>query len=50
MKVKELIKLLEELNENLDVKASVDETYLGEVSGVYFRGSFYELVVEDKKK
>lgn len=45
MKVKELIKLLEELNENLDVKASCDEEHLGEVSGVYFRGNFYELVV-----
>ena len=48
MIVKELIKLLEELNENLDIKAPNDETHLGEVSGVYFRGSFYELVVDDK--
>lgn len=48
MTVKELIMLLEELNENLIVKAPNDETHLGEVSGVYFRGSFYELVVEDK--
>lgn len=48
MTVKELIKLLEELNENLDIKAPDDETHLAEVSGVYFRGSFYELVVEGK--
>lgn len=48
MKVKELIKLLEKLNENLDVKAPCDGEYLGEVSGAYFRGNFYELVVEDK--
>lgn len=48
MKVKELIMLLEELNENLDIKAPNDEEHLGEVSGIYFRDSFYELVVEDK--
>lgn len=48
MKVKELIKLLEELNENLEVKAPNSESYIGEVSGIYFRGNFYDLVVEDK--
>ena len=46
MKVKELIMLLEECNENLDIKAPDTEQTLGEVSGIYFRDSFYELVVE----
>ena len=46
MKVKELIKLLEECNEDLEIKAPDDKENLGEVSGVYYRGSFYEIVVE----
>lgn len=48
MKVKELIMLLEECNENLDIKAPDTEQTIGDVSGIYFRGSFYELVVDNK--
>lgn len=48
MKVKELIKLLEECNEDLVVKAPNSDIYLGEVSGIYFRGNCYELVVDEK--
>lgn len=49
MKVKELIKLLEECNENLEIKASDDKENLGEVSGLYYRGSFYEIVVDHSR-
>ena len=50
MKVKELIKLVEECNEDLVVKAPNSDIYLGEVSGIYFRGNCYELVVAEKYK
>lgn len=48
MKVKELIELLEKCDENLVVKAPIDEVYLGEVISIIYRSDCYELVVEDK--
>lgn len=48
MKVKDLIELLKECDENLVVKALLDEVYLGNVTNIICRGDCYELVVEDR--